>query len=368
MSGQQDISSSDTHDSPTPGAPVEADAPFNADTADCILRSADDVDFRLHTLILSMVSSVFESMFTLPKPPSQSTQTDEPPVIPVSEDSPLLDLLFRLIYPTHAVSTCESLASKPLSMIILLYDAADKYAMLSIMPFLREYLVKHASRDPLSAYAFGCRHQLRGLIAAAAKATLETDVVELPCSPQLELITAGDFHRLIGYHRQCKAAAGFVALHDWKWIGSLSSIPVTSPSSTCPVCQIPLETATSQVSRSVHQVATNKWQFHCATWWWDYMTRAEKALKIRPRGDTVTKTEFLASTLQESGRCTKTPLCKSGTKAMFDFSVLLAAEVEKAIDKVCAPRILCLPILMNHFRVVEQVEIPSNRAATDSIE
>lgn len=45
-----------------------ADPPFDKASADCILRSADQahVDFRVYRLVLSLASSVFESMFSLP--------------------------------------------------------------------------------------------------------------------------------------------------------------------------------------------------------------------------------------------------------------------------------------------------------------
>lgn len=230
MSEQQDYSSSSAQDSPTRVSPVEADAPFNSDTADCILRSADGVDFRLHTLILSMASSVFESMFTLPKPPSESPggekQKDQLPVIPVSEESSLLDLLLRLIYPTSAVSTVDQIASEPLSTIISLYETADKYAMLSLISFFREHLIEHAPRNPIVAYAFGCRHQLSWLVDAAATASLETDIDDLPYSPQLELITASDLYRLQLYHRQCQQVADPVPISEW----SPSDVPAASSS------------------------------------------------------------------------------------------------------------------------------------------
>lgn len=245
MPEQQTYSGSATQDSPTHGAPVRADAPFNADTADFILRSADNVDFHLHTLILSMTSSVFESMFTLPTPSSRSQDCqDQLPIIPISEESSLLDLLLRLIYPTSAVSTGETIASKPLSTIISLYDTADKYAMLSLVAFLREHLIKHASEDPFATYAFGCRRQLSWLVDAAATASLDTDLDELAYSPQLELITAGDLLRLQRYHRQCQKAVEPPVMSDWR----SSEVPVTNPlippSSPNPAAAIPNDATT----------------------------------------------------------------------------------------------------------------------------
>ncbi|KAJ7206395.1 hypothetical protein GGX14DRAFT_310226, partial [Mycena pura] len=51
--------------------------------ADAILRSRDGADFYIHTVILSLVSPVFETMFSLP----QSPPTSAIPIIRMEEDS-----------------------------------------------------------------------------------------------------------------------------------------------------------------------------------------------------------------------------------------------------------------------------------------
>jgi len=39
---------------------------FNAPDADTVLRSSDGEEFRVHRIILSLASPVFQGMFTLP--------------------------------------------------------------------------------------------------------------------------------------------------------------------------------------------------------------------------------------------------------------------------------------------------------------
>jgi hypothetical protein len=83
---------------PMPPPPEKlADAPFDRPRADLVLRSSDDVHFRVLKGILSIASTVFADMFSIPSPPSE--HQDEIQVVPVSEDSTALDLALRHIYP-----------------------------------------------------------------------------------------------------------------------------------------------------------------------------------------------------------------------------------------------------------------------------
>ena len=62
---------------------VTLEHPFNKPTADVILRSSDDVDFRVHKVILAEASPVFEGMFSIPQPPAETppmAPSDTPPV------------------------------------------------------------------------------------------------------------------------------------------------------------------------------------------------------------------------------------------------------------------------------------------------
>ncbi|KAK7024431.1 hypothetical protein VNI00_016282 [Paramarasmius palmivorus] len=73
-----------------------ASPPFDAPSADVVLRTSDNIDFRVSRFILSLVSPFFRDMFTLP-PPSQPTDEDQ--VVNVTEDGVTIDCTLRLIYP-----------------------------------------------------------------------------------------------------------------------------------------------------------------------------------------------------------------------------------------------------------------------------
>jgi BTB/POZ domain len=78
-----------------------AEAPFDDPQADLILRSSDEVHFRVLKGTLSIASPIFADMFGVPSPPSKK-HYDEIQVVSVSEDSTALDVILRHIYPVRS--------------------------------------------------------------------------------------------------------------------------------------------------------------------------------------------------------------------------------------------------------------------------
>jgi BTB/POZ domain len=67
----------------------DADAPFNNLKADVILRSADNVDFRVFKSILSLSSPIFDDMFALPQvsgADNRNEMEDSLSVVQLAED------------------------------------------------------------------------------------------------------------------------------------------------------------------------------------------------------------------------------------------------------------------------------------------
>ncbi len=75
-----------------------AAAPFDRSDTDFIMRTSDGVEFRVHRLILSMASSMFEGMFSIPKPSALLSDPNIPD-ISITEDSETIDLYLRICYP-----------------------------------------------------------------------------------------------------------------------------------------------------------------------------------------------------------------------------------------------------------------------------
>src|SRR5258708_12587226 len=71
----------------------ETSSSFSFPDGDVVLRSADGVDFRVHTTFLSIASPFFRDMFSLPQT-SNDVQTIE-----MTEKADVLVAILELIYP-----------------------------------------------------------------------------------------------------------------------------------------------------------------------------------------------------------------------------------------------------------------------------
>ncbi|EIW58584.1 uncharacterized protein TRAVEDRAFT_72106 [Trametes versicolor FP-101664 SS1] len=197
---------------PTSDTPRPTDAPllFTQLSADLILRTADLVDFRVHSPILAQASPFFASMLTLPQPSAAAASSSahdtgagpadsETPIVPVSEDSTTLELLLRLAYP---IPKPYALMAEPAQMVPALLAAA-KYEMALPLETMSERLVALMPGSPLAVWAAACRADLKNVARQAAEALktswTNTGVEALSFMDGLGDmigISAGDYHRL----------------------------------------------------------------------------------------------------------------------------------------------------------------------------
>ena len=147
-------------------APYDFDAP----DADVILRSSDGKEFRVHRLILSLASPVFQGMFNLPQstePPSQI------PSIDVPESSDILQPFIQYLYPQSPPKISD------LSMWAALYTIADKYGVEAVMDPLRDMLVsRFLEKYPLRVYALASHWGFEEEARIASRSTLTMDISE----------------------------------------------------------------------------------------------------------------------------------------------------------------------------------------------
>jgi hypothetical protein len=94
----QERGDSEAQISPTT-SPLE---PFNLPDPNFIIRSSDNVDFRVHKPILAVASPFFKDLLSLPQP-SDSESVDGLPVVQLTEDSELLNSLVSTLYPVPTV-------------------------------------------------------------------------------------------------------------------------------------------------------------------------------------------------------------------------------------------------------------------------
>lgn len=275
------------------------------------------------------------SDFTLAFHSSNSNQQetkDGLPVITLAEPFEILDPLLRLCYPVRM----PIFTFLPFATLMALYDAVDKYAMEDIAQPILDALVEAIPHyNSMTAFAFGCRHGLRNLTVAAAKETLKFASDNLPCSPELDRITGLQLHRLYEYHRQCRVAASDLAKKKWSWISRLSSIPMGTALNPCATCRMEVSLSKEVITGMVHRTSDNKWVLYCPRWWYEYMGKAESALKKKPRSATVQSPGLLGDTMAKVVECNR-EACRGGSQAMIKFSEFFAQEVEKAIDAVCS--------------------------------
>ncbi|KAJ8076174.1 hypothetical protein PM082_022159 [Marasmius tenuissimus] len=95
--------------------------------ADIIIRTSDDVDFRVHTRVLSSASPFFRQVFAGPKPPPRYSGTLDR--FPISENSRTFRHLVLFMYPgTIHPRPSGWEESKPLSEAFLKYEMGGSEA------------------------------------------------------------------------------------------------------------------------------------------------------------------------------------------------------------------------------------------------
>ncbi|KAI0688113.1 hypothetical protein C8T65DRAFT_746772 [Cerioporus squamosus] len=173
-----------------------AAAPFDRSDADFVLRTADNIEFRVHRLILSLASSVFEGMFSIPKPPALSPDRDIPG-ISIPEDSQALDLFLRICYPLID----PEVPTLPLLRKVLV--AGLKYDAPIVINAMKKELrqARFMSDDPLRVFAIACLYDMEEEAQIAAEKAVVKDVVTTSSCPELDEISAGVYSRLLKLNR-----------------------------------------------------------------------------------------------------------------------------------------------------------------------
>ncbi|KAF8263765.1 hypothetical protein EI94DRAFT_1788353 [Lactarius quietus] len=115
--------------------------------ANIILRSSDQVTFRVHKSLLAMSSPFFEDLLSLPQPPD-SELVDGLQVVELPEDADLLNSLVSLLYPISPVipSSYEK--------VFALLAACQKYDMVRIQSNIRAEVQRGTFPAPVASEAF----------------------------------------------------------------------------------------------------------------------------------------------------------------------------------------------------------------------
>ncbi|KAI0328717.1 hypothetical protein GY45DRAFT_959536 [Cubamyces sp. BRFM 1775] len=192
---------------------TSSSAPFNRHDADVIIRSADAVDFRVHSQILAVASPIFEDMVIVARP--EAFEDTPPgrhiPFVTLVEDGHTLDALLRLCYPIEIADAPWALEDIP-----AILDAALKYIMAGPTAVLVKEPLTFAKARPLQVWSIGCRFGLEKVARAGAEAALHFRQLGtynfarefVPAEAFLETVrgvSAGHYSRLLEFHRRAGA-------------------------------------------------------------------------------------------------------------------------------------------------------------------
>ncbi|KAH9974619.1 hypothetical protein BGW80DRAFT_1251359 [Lactifluus volemus] len=184
------------HDEPKKGARKVSFVPGPLDIPDAnlILRSADLVNFRVHKSVLAMASPFFKNLLSIP---SDDEVIDGLPVVRVSEDAQLLNILLCRLYPVLPVMPSSN------DQGFSLLAACQKYGMTSIQPHIH-LNCRSLGTDPFRAYAIASREKLTGEMERAAGYTLDHPMTFETLGKRLQLFEGWALRDLVRFRRRCR--------------------------------------------------------------------------------------------------------------------------------------------------------------------
>ncbi|KAG2103118.1 uncharacterized protein F5147DRAFT_746759 [Suillus discolor] len=311
-----------------------ASSPFDHPKADIILRSSDRVDFRVFKLFLALASPLFETMFELPQPTAVGTSDDTKdglPVIPMQENSKILDTFLRFCYPS---TLAEDPSLDNLIDIKAIIGVAKKYSLELIERRVCQALAspKVLEAEPLRCFAIARNARLKDETIIAARYTLRQPLIPT-WLPEIDMITASDLLALLTYHNKCSvAAASLLANLDW----------MTNYYSNPSGCDWLLDTRQTDYRGKLPdppcrcarsgEAKFQLWKSAPFSWWTTYMEETFELLRDTPSGDIVrSEAEKTIQKVRKVG-CTN---CSAHVKEkMEEFSNLLALNVDKATASI----------------------------------
>ena len=124
--------------------------------ATIIVRSSDQVNFRVHKLVLAMSSPFFKDLLSLPQPPDAEI-VDGLPVVALPEDAGLLNCLISLLYPITPV------IPDSYQKAFALLAVCQKYEMDSVQSVIRAMIKAGTMPAPVKADGFSAYAIASGL-------------------------------------------------------------------------------------------------------------------------------------------------------------------------------------------------------------
>ncbi|KAH8116591.1 hypothetical protein DFH11DRAFT_1688101 [Phellopilus nigrolimitatus] len=178
---------------------------------DVVLRTSDDVKFRVHSIMLKLSSGFFRQMLEVPRDPSEMPDD----AIPLSEESEVVACLLDLVYPTYYASVEGSDAGSARLPSLPDYDfawalteAADKYDMPRALAAVRAVVMNTDTlrTQSLSLYVLACRWKWTAEARFASTGTLAAPLLRTENFSILRMLDSTDLCNLLALHAARKAA------------------------------------------------------------------------------------------------------------------------------------------------------------------
>ena len=131
------------HPGNLPTVPLCLDLP----DANIIVRSSDQVNFRVHKSVLAVSSPFFKDLLSLPQPPDGEI-VDGLPVITFPENASVLNCLISLLYPVTPV------IPDSYQMVFALLAVCQKYEMEKVQANIRSAIKDGTFPAPVGAEGF----------------------------------------------------------------------------------------------------------------------------------------------------------------------------------------------------------------------
>ncbi|KAJ3709512.1 hypothetical protein C8R42DRAFT_434447 [Lentinula raphanica] len=141
---------------------------FNANDADVVIRSSDNVDFRLHKKNLEFATGGF---------PPTTTSSDSGEVVKLDETAATLDIMFQFVYPKR-YSLLEDVEFED---FMLLAEAAEKYEVFALILACESYMRRFLLKEPyaLRLLKFATMHDYRGIVEELALVLVDKPMNEV---------------------------------------------------------------------------------------------------------------------------------------------------------------------------------------------
>jgi hypothetical protein len=295
----------------------EARVPFNTSKADIVLRSSDNVYFRVYRCLLGFASPFFNSMFELPRPCTPSADQemlDNLEVIPVTEGSRVLDMLLRFCYPATVndpvLATAEDIEG--------VLEGAVKYGMEEVEQRVRGALLdpRYLEKEPLRIFSTAYRLCYESEAKAAALFLLQEPAPPASTSV-LRYISNHDRKKLAVHRSKCAQAVQELG-NNLTWFQQKQSYGFYRWWTNCCIC-----TQRADVRYLMHGTYPREW-------WAEYMDETLATLQETPCSSAVFK--CVPKALEGVGDCT---YCRRRSQAyVTDFARSFAEAVHEAVAGV----------------------------------